>query len=154
MSAVLSGLENIQCRVAYLSGPSDPQSTQPHGREMGPRLTPHSCNMHNRCLRIASDLVIAGYGMAPTPHQMRKSSFRFRRPASLVGVWNREGEGGRTSSSSALMESGPLPGAHEHGHHRFSWEAAAEAMSEIPPHNGRQHELLGMLPLPEALSDR
>jgi hypothetical protein len=26
------------------------------------RLTPHSCNLHNRCLRIAPELVLVGFG--------------------------------------------------------------------------------------------
>jgi hypothetical protein len=65
MSAVISALENIQCRVAYIPGNRDAATTAPPldaGDAAPPRLTPHSCNVHNRCLRIAPDLVIVGLG--------------------------------------------------------------------------------------------
>jgi hypothetical protein len=75
MSAVISALENIQCRVVYVPGETDPESTYPREADLvPPRLTPHSCNLHARCLRLAPDLVIAGlagpvsqWGALPPP---------------------------------------------------------------------------------------
>ena len=68
MSAVISALENIQCRVAYVPGNRDPATTAPNPPAVGeapsapPRLTPHSCNVHRRCLRLAPDLILVGFG--------------------------------------------------------------------------------------------
>jgi hypothetical protein len=47
--------------VAYVPGGNDPASTTMEDRP-GPRLTPHSCNLHGRCLRVAPDLVLVGCG--------------------------------------------------------------------------------------------
>ena len=63
MSAVLSALENIHCRVVYVPGVHDPSSTiLSRDDQPLPRLTPQSCNLHGRCLRVAPELVLVGYG--------------------------------------------------------------------------------------------
>jgi len=64
MSAVISTLENLHCRVAYVSGPLDPLSAWPDPPNPSPRLTPYSCNLHNRCIRLSPDLVLVGLGGA------------------------------------------------------------------------------------------
>ena len=62
MSAVLSALENIHCRVVYVPGVHDPSSTiLSRDDQPLPRLTPQSCNLHGRCLRVAPELVLVGY---------------------------------------------------------------------------------------------
>lgn len=148
MSAVLSALENIQCRVAYLSGPDDPPSSQPRGRDIGPRLTPHSCNMHDRCVRIAPDLVLAGYALAPTSAQRSNGSYSFRRSQSPQGrgSWNTRGMAGVARSSLALLESAMMGAAAEHMaqyHSRSLDSAASETMSESSEDASRQPSVIG-----------
>ena len=151
MSAVLSALENIQCRVAYLSGPEDPPSSQPRGRDIGPRLTPHSCNMHNRCVRIAPDLVLAGYALAPTSPRRSNGSYgscRSQSPQGLQGrgSWNTRGMAGVGRSSLALLESAMAGAAAEHMaqyHSRSLDSAASETMSESSEEASRRPSGIG-----------
>uniref|UniRef100_A0A7S4JSD2 Calcineurin-like phosphoesterase domain-containing protein n=1 Tax=Guillardia theta TaxID=55529 RepID=A0A7S4JSD2_GUITH len=65
-SAIISALENIQCRVAYVPGRHDPPTTQGSGSQL-PRLTSNSCNLYHRCLRIAQDLVLLGFDYGKMP---------------------------------------------------------------------------------------
>jgi len=104
MSAVISALENIQCRVVYVPGETDPESTYPREADLvPPRLTPHSCNLHARCLRLAPDLVIAGlagpvseWGALPPPcprdHQCEHTLSRIRTCGTGEAQWERLAE--------------------------------------------------------------
>jgi len=65
-SAIISALENIQCRVAYVPGHHDPPTTRVKDSPL-PRLTSNSCNLHNRCLRVADDLVLLGFDHQQNP---------------------------------------------------------------------------------------
>ncbi|KAH3760357.1 ser/thr phosphatase family protein [Pelomyxa schiedti] len=59
MSSVIGYLENLCTRVVYIPGNHDAPSTYTLPT---PRLTTNSVNIHGLCIRIAPNLVIAGFG--------------------------------------------------------------------------------------------
>jgi Icc-related predicted phosphoesterase len=62
VSSMLGSVEQISGRVAYIPGNHDPKSMFQSMDADGPRMTPHSLNIHNRFLKIAPNLFLAGVG--------------------------------------------------------------------------------------------
>ena len=60
--STLASLENIVCRIAYVGAPGDPE-----GMVSGEyrNLTPNSVNLHNRVLKITSEVFIMGCSEGP-----------------------------------------------------------------------------------------
>lgn len=60
MSGALSQLESIVCRVVFCPHPTDPSTTLFKPEHL--RLTPSSCNVHQRWLQLAPGIGCSGYG--------------------------------------------------------------------------------------------
>ena len=59
--STLASLENIVCRIAYVGAPGDPEGMISEQRN----LTPNSVNLHNRVLKITSEVFIMGCSEGP-----------------------------------------------------------------------------------------
>lgn len=78
LSDCLSALENISCRLFYIPGNHDPQSTF---RSPAPQMSTHSRNVHDAPLRIAPDLfLLAAGGSCDSPYLAPQSD-----PIGFVG---------------------------------------------------------------------
>ena len=60
MSGALSQLESIVCRVVFCPHPTDPSTTLFKPDHL--RLTPNSCNVHQRWLQLAPGIGCSGFG--------------------------------------------------------------------------------------------
>lgn len=60
MSAVLSGLEGASTRLLFVPGNHDSPNT--FTKTATTKLTTHSTNIHGRCARLDTDLVVVGLG--------------------------------------------------------------------------------------------